>query len=109
MPNCDICGAWTKPTSTVQPDRDGRLCPTCLRFARQAADRGYSDCWEVFIALEQAMLDGRPGFLNPDRWLPEEVSVLDKFYTLSDARHRQTWLSLSRSFRNIRRSEDKEA
>ena len=35
--------------------------------------------------------------------------MLDKFYTLSDVRHRLTWLSLSRSFRNIRRSEDKEA
>lgn len=55
------------------------------------------------------MLDDRPGFLDPDRWLPEEVSVLDKFYVLGDVRRRLEWLSLGRSFRNIRRSEGKEA
>lgn len=108
MPNCGICGAWTELTFTILPDQNIRLCSTCARFARLAAGKGYSDWWETFTAVEQAMIDNQPGFLESDRWLPEEVAVLDKFYTLSDVRHRLTWLSLSRSFRNIRRK-DREA
>lgn len=53
------------------------------------------------------MLAGQPGFLAPDRWLPEEVAVLDKFYTLDDVRRRMTWLSLSRSFRNLSRRQNR--
>lgn len=40
MPNCHICGAWTKLTFTVHPDRDGRLCPTCMRFAPAGRRQG---------------------------------------------------------------------
>lgn len=80
------------------------LCPTCMRFARLARERGYGDSRGAFIALERAMLDDRPGFLLPDRWSPEEIAVLDKAYTVGDVRHRMLWLRLGRSFRAFARS-----
>lgn len=93
---CDLCGV----ASPVGVDV---LCPTCMRFAHIAREHGYADCRGAFIAMEQAMLDGRPGFLLPDRWSPEEIAVLDKAYTVGDVRHRMTWLRLGRSFRAFAR------
>lgn len=102
---CEICYATAGPFTPSPTEPDDLLCPTCLRFARLALEHGHADEREAFIHMERMMSDGKTGFLDPDRWLPEEVSALDKFYTLSDARHRLTWLSLSRSFRNIRRKD----
>ena len=98
---CDLCGV---ETAAFMTSGDDSLCPTCMRFARLARERGYGDCRGAFIALEQAMLDGRPGFLLPDRWSPEEIAVLDKAYTVGDVRHRMLWLRLGRSFRAFARS-----
>lgn len=98
MPDyCDLCGVMSTITDAAP------LCPTCMRFARLAREQGHADPREAFIALERAMLDDEPGFLAPDRWLPEEVAVLDKAYTVSDVRRRMKWSSLARSFRGIRR------
>lgn len=94
--DCDLCGV-ALPNANAGP-----LCPTCLRFARLAREHDRTDPWEAFIALERAMLDGEPGFLALDRWLPEEIAMLDKFYTLGDMRRRLKWLDLSRSFRGLR-------
>lgn len=96
---CDLCGVGS----------DATLCPTCMRFAHIAREHGFGDCRETFIDMEQAMLDGRPGFLLPDRWSPEEIAVLDKAYTVGDIRHRMTWLRLGRSFRAFVRSKGREA
>lgn len=100
MGYCDLCGV---ETAAFMTSGDDSLCPTCMRFARLAHEHGYGDSRETFIALEQAMLDGRPGFLLPDRWSPEEIAVLDKAYTVGDVRHRMLWLRLGRSFRAFAR------
>lgn len=97
MTSCRICGAWTRLLYTVHPDTGTRLCATCTRFARKAGARGYEDWVDASIRMERAMLDGKPGFLEPE-WTPEEIACLDKQYTLSEIRRRSIWLSLSRSF-----------
>ena len=94
---CDMC------SGRINDHDSSVLCPTCLRFARLAREQGYADSRDAFIALEQAMLDGAAGFLASNRWLSEEIAVLDKAYTLSGARQRMKWSSLARSFRGVSR------
>ena len=57
----DTATCAASQTARLYDVGDDSLCPTCMRFARLARERGYGDFRETFIVLEQAMLDGRPG------------------------------------------------
>lgn len=105
---CDVCYTSVENPVVIEPENDTPLCDTCARFIRLAKIRGHKGWRETFRRMEQAMIAGARGFLEPAGWIPEEVSALDKFYTMSEERSRSYWASLSRSFRDIPTSATKQ-